>query len=319
MENRSHALLAGLFMVLLLIAAAVAGIWLGRKDVKYETYELISKLPVAGLSIQSQVRYQGLAVGQVQGLSIDQTQPGVIVIRVGVLPDTPVTKGTWGEIATQGVTGISNIDLRDDGAQPERVTTNERDPYEIPIRPGFFQKLQKSGVGMLEDGEAVLDDLREFVSEENAKQFASLLANTNRLSDNLNQSIVQLKPVIESLPNVMSQLEVTLQQFDQVGKQVNELAASAQRTIDYLNSPSGPLQLASQSLAQLQRSAAQLQSSTLPEINRMIDSIADASRSFGRAARDFERSPQSVLFGPAPIAPGPGEQGFEGFKEEPGQ
>ena len=319
MENRSHALLAGLFMVLLLIAAAVVAIWLGRKDVKYETYELISKLPVAGLSIQSQVRYQGLAVGQVQGLSIDPTQPGVIVIRVGVLPDTPVTKGTWGEIATQGVTGISNIDLRDDGNNPERVRTNASDPYEIPIRPGFFQKLQKSGVGMLEDGEVVLDVLRTFVSAENAKQFSSLLSTTNTLADNLNRSIVQIKPVIDALPTVISQIEATLHQFDQVGKQVNQLAGSAQQTIDYLNSPGGPLQLATHSLGQLQRSAAQLQSSTLPEINRMIDSISDASRSFGQAARDFERSPQSVLFGPAPVAPGPGEQGFVGFDREPGQ
>lgn len=316
MENRSHALLAGLFVVVLLVAAAMAAVWLGRKDVKYETYELISTLPVAGLSIQSQVRYQGLAVGQVQGLSIDRNQPGVIIVRIGVYPDTPVTLGTWGEIATQGVTGISNIDLRDDGSNPVRVTTNEQDPYEIPIKPGFFQKLQKSGVGMLEDGEAVLDDLREFLSADNAKSFESLLANADKLADNLNQSVQALKPVIASLPKVVGQLESTLAQFNKFGSNVTALTRSAQQTIDYLNSPAGPLQLATKSLDQLQRSAAQLQSSTLPEVNRMIDSIAEAASSFKEAARDFERTPQSILFGPAPTKPGPGEPGFSGFQGE---
>jgi phospholipid/cholesterol/gamma-HCH transport system substrate-binding protein len=171
MENRSHALLAGLFVLALLAAAAVAAIWLGRKDVTYEPYELVSMYPVAGLSVQSQVRYQGMAVGQVQQVSLDSEKPGAIRVRIGVLPDTPITRGTWAEVATQGVTGISNIELRDDGKNPKRVTTSATDPYHIPVRPGFFQKLQILGVGMLEDADAVLDDIRVFLSSENAERF----------------------------------------------------------------------------------------------------------------------------------------------------
>lgn len=314
MENRSHALLAGLFVLLLLIAAAVAAVWLSQKNVVYQPYELVSKYPVAGLSIQSQVRYQGLAVGQVQGLSIDQSRPGVIRVQIGVLPDTPITEGTWAEIATQGVTGISNIDLRDDGARPQRVTSTPENRYEIPVRPGFFQKLQTAGVGMLEDGEEVLDDLRRFVSEENAQRFTALLEQAESLSTHLNQSVVKLKPAIDTLPQVMQQLDSTLKQFDQFGQDVTVLTDSAQKTIDYLNSPAGPLSVATQSLDQLQRSAAQLQSTTLPQINRMIEDISQASVTFSGAARSFEQTPQSVLFGPAPVRPGPGEPGFEGFR-----
>ena len=314
MENRSHALLAGLFVLLLLIAAALTAIWLSRKDVTYQPYELVSTYPVAGLSIQSQVRYQGMAVGQVQGLSIDRNKPGTIRVQIGVLPDTPITEGTWAEIATQGVTGISNIDLRDDGSQPQLVSSSATDLYAIPVRAGFFQKLQNAGVGMLEDGEAVLDDLRRFVSEDNAKRFSVLLERAETLSGNLNQSVVQLTPAIEALPQVMQQLDTTLKQFDQFGQDVTRLTDAAQKTIDYLNSPVGPLTLATQSLAQLQRLASQLQSTTLPQINRMIENISRASATFSGAARSFEQTPQSVLFGPAPAQPGPGEPGFEGFR-----
>ncbi|MCD8503874.1 MAG: MlaD family protein [Burkholderiaceae bacterium] len=313
MENRSHALLAGLFVLFLAAAAAVTAVWLGRKDVKYEPYVLVSKYPVAGLSIQSQVRYQGMAVGQVQGLSIDKDKPGTIRVQIGVVPDTPITEGTWAEIATQGVTGISNIDLRDDGEQPKRVTSTAADPYEIPVRPGFFQKLQNAGVGMLEDGEEVLDDLRKFITDENAERFTLLLDNAEKLSGSLNDAAIRLKPAIDALPGVIAKLDQTLVKFDQVGTDVTRLTQSAQKTIDYLNSPTGPLTLATQSLAQLQRSAAQLQSSTLPEISRMMDDISAAARSFSGAARLFEQSPDSVLFGPPPAKPGPGEPGFNGF------
>lgn len=316
MENRSHALFAGLFVLVLLAAAAMAAIWFGRKDVVYEPYELVSTYPVAGLSVQSQVRYQGMNVGQVQGLSLDQDSPGTIRVLIGVRPGTPITRGTWAEVATQGVTGISNIDLRDDGRDRQRVTTSVADPYDIPVRPGFFQKLQSLGVGMLEDADAVLDDIRVFLSSENAERFSELLKNTQELTASLNQSVIALEPAIRALPDVMAQIDQTLKTVDGFTSDVTLLTKSAQQTVDYLNSPGGPINMATQSLAQLQRSAAQLQSSTFPEINRALENISEASRSFGETVRQLEQAPQSILFGPAPIKPGPGEAGFGGFTKE---
>ena len=316
MENRSHALFAGLFVLVLLAAAAMAAIWFGRKDVVYEPYELVSTYPVAGLSVQSQVRYQGMNVGQVQGLSLDQDSPGTIRVLIGVRPGTPITRGTWAEVATQGVTGISNIDLRDDGKDPQRVTTSVADPYDIPVRPGFFQKLQSLGVGMLEDADAVLDDIRVFLSTENAERFSELLKNTQELTASLNQSVITLEPAIRALPDVMAQIDQTLKSVDGFTSDITKLTKSAQQTVDYLNSPGGPINMATQSLAQLQRSAAQLQSSTFPEINRALENISEASRSFGETVRQLEQAPQSIFFGPAPIKPGPGEAGFGGFTKE---
>jgi len=316
MENRSHALLAGLFVLALLAAAAVAAIWLGRKDVTYEPYELVSMYPVAGLSVQSQVRYQGMAVGQVQQVSLDSEKPGAIRVRIGVLPDTPITRGTWAEVATQGVTGISNIELRDDGKNPKRVTTSATDPYHIPVRPGFFQKLQILGVGMLEDADAVLDDIRVFLSSENAERFSEVLKSTQELTASLNQSVLSLEPTIQALPAVMAQIDQTLKSVDHLSSDISGLTKASQKMIDDLNGPDGLVRLATQSLAQLQRSVAQLEGSTLPEVNRAIENVSEASRSFVNVAREFEQTPQSILWGPAPIQPGPGEPGFGGFTKE---
>jgi len=316
MENKSHALLAGIFVLLLLVASAMAAVWIGRKDVSYETFELSSRLPVGGLSIQSQVRYQGMAVGQVQGLSIDQNEPGVIHIRIGVLHETPITRGTWGEISTQGVTGISNIDLRDDGSDPERVASTPDNVYQIPIRPGFYQKLQKSGVGMLEDAERVLNELEVFASEENADAFGNILKNTEQLTLAMTQSLQALEPTLQALPALFKRLDVTMAKVDSLTDEVASLAKSARQTVNFLNSPSGPLQIAAASLEQVQRSVAQLQSSTLPEVNRMIESISNASRAFTATTRLFESAPQSVLFGAPTPRPGPGEPGFSGFAKD---
>jgi phospholipid/cholesterol/gamma-HCH transport system substrate-binding protein len=66
MENRSHALLAGLFTLLLVIAGAIGAVWVSKKNVPLLPYELVATSPVTGLSVQSAVRYQGVPVGRVQ-------------------------------------------------------------------------------------------------------------------------------------------------------------------------------------------------------------------------------------------------------------
>jgi len=315
MENRSHAIVAGLFVLVLLAAAAMTAIWIGRKNVVYQTYELVSQLPVGGLSVQSQIRYQGMPVGQVQGLDFDQEHPGSIRIRLGVIPSTPVTKGTWAEISTQGVTGISNIDLRDNGANPERVVSTPEKPYLIPVRPGFLQRLQNTGVEMVEDAETVLRKLEDILSDENTQAFSQIMINARELTASLNQSVAKIEPTLEQLPTLVKDLRHSLGVFDEMGGEFTSLAKSAQNTIDMLNSPTGPFGQAVLSLKQLERSAAQLQSSVLPEVNRMLESLNQASGTFTRTLRELERAPQSLLFGAPAVKAGPGEPGFDGFNQ----
>lgn len=58
MENRSHALLAGLF-VLLLGACAVAALWwFGGKREPTNEYVVVTHKNINGLNLQAQVRYR---------------------------------------------------------------------------------------------------------------------------------------------------------------------------------------------------------------------------------------------------------------------
>ena len=65
MENKSHALAAGIFV--LVVAAMLAGlaVWLTRDNANYEQYELSTRDGVSGLQPQAAVRYKGVAVGKV--------------------------------------------------------------------------------------------------------------------------------------------------------------------------------------------------------------------------------------------------------------
>ena len=137
MENRSHALMAGIFTLVLLAAAAVVAIWIGRDRTQLQPYEIVSATAVSGLNSQSTVRYQGVPVGKVQSLALNPDKPGQVRIRIGVAPSTPITESTWAELGVQGVTGLANVELRDDGSSLKRLTSTAAEPAAIPLRPGF--------------------------------------------------------------------------------------------------------------------------------------------------------------------------------------
>ena len=47
MENRSHALMAGIFTLVLLAAAALVAIWIGRDRTQLQPYEIVPPPPSA--------------------------------------------------------------------------------------------------------------------------------------------------------------------------------------------------------------------------------------------------------------------------------
>ncbi|MBP7545809.1 MAG: MCE family protein, partial [Acidovorax sp.] len=62
MENKAHALAAGVFLILVSTLLAALTWWLTRDNTHYTLYELSSKESVSGLSPQAAVRYKGVAV-----------------------------------------------------------------------------------------------------------------------------------------------------------------------------------------------------------------------------------------------------------------
>jgi len=56
-----------------------------------------------------------------------------------------------------------------------------------------------------------------------------------------------------------------------------------------------------------------LDAQTLPAVSGMASSIDSAARSATTTLRRVGDTPQSLLFGPPPTVPGPGEPGFAGF------
>ena len=94
MENKSHALAAGTFVLVLLALLVALAVWLTRDTSAQRVYELSSKEAVTGLQPQASVRFKGVNVGKVTALGFDPQIPGNVLIRIAINDQAPITAST---------------------------------------------------------------------------------------------------------------------------------------------------------------------------------------------------------------------------------
>jgi phospholipid/cholesterol/gamma-HCH transport system substrate-binding protein len=300
MENRSHALLAGLFTLLLVIAGAIGAVWVSKKNVPLLPYELVASSPVTGLSVQSAVRYQGVPVGRVQSLRFMSDKPGQVRILIGVDPNTPLTESSWAEIVTAGVTGISNVELRDDGKSKKRLVSSADNIHDIPIRPSFLERLQAQSDEVLPALDRIMDQIEKITSDQNIESLQTTMKNVAELSTQLNQSAKLLEPGLKKIPEMVDGVTAMMRRMDDGIVLLTRRLDGAMADISILTRSA-------------QEAIARVNATTLPDLSLLSSSVVDASRTLTRTVRQFGQSPQSFIFGPPRVVPGPGEPGFAGF------
>jgi phospholipid/cholesterol/gamma-HCH transport system substrate-binding protein len=311
MENKSHAFLAGLFTIVLLLAIAAAAFLFNVDRSVRVPYDLIARTNVTGLFADAAVRYRGLDVGKVQSIKFDPSHPGQILVRILVDTRAPITHSTFGSLGFQGVTGIAFIQLDDTGRDLRPLPSSIHAVAQLPMRPGLLDQLQQRGDVLLRKLEKVADDVNNVLSPEMVDQLHGTAASIQKAADGVATLTQQLAPVTGKLPATIDQLDRTLASTNQLitslnrpngpfEMNLNKVGTAAQQAGDALTSMNGTLQDLSSRVGY----------DTLPRVNSLAEDVRSAARSVDRAADTFSTSPRSVLFGAPPAAPGPGEAGF---------
>jgi phospholipid/cholesterol/gamma-HCH transport system substrate-binding protein len=105
MENKAHALAAGIFTVVLGAAVLLAAMWFSGDTREKVPFVIESHYPVTGLNEQAAVRYRGVGIGKVTSIEFDPRDPRIILIGISVDRSVTLTRGTYAELRYQGVTG----------------------------------------------------------------------------------------------------------------------------------------------------------------------------------------------------------------------
>lgn len=306
MENKAHALIAGLFTIVLLTAAILIGVWFNRDREERVPYQIATKLSVPGLNPQADVRYRGLDVGKVDEISFDPQVVGQILVHISVRPDTPITQSTFATLGYQGVTGIAYVQLDDDGSRPVKLHSSSQQVARIEMRPSLFDQLQTRGLAILQQTEEVAKSLNNMLNPANQKAILTAFDNVSKAATEIETIPRQLQPTLAKLPAMTNQAQQTLSSLNTLSKDASALANSLNGITTKLQAPGGTIATITDTAERLGSVAARLEHDTLPLANDARSSI----RALNRTLDTISERPQSVLFGAPVIAPGPGEAGF---------
>jgi len=304
MENRSHALLAGLFTIGLAVGLVIAAAWLGGREGPRVPYVIVSRVGVGGLNRDAPVRYRGVEVGQVDRVRFDPDDQHRILIDISVASETHITTRTFGRLGFQGVTGLAFVELaEEDREEGTPLSTSPLEPARIEMRPSALQEFGDAGQALLVRVNEIAQRLSFLLNEENQVKMANSLASIERITERFVSFQDRLIPTLDSLPRVTGRAEEVLVDGKTLVAEMREVSQQMQTQLKVFDRVGA-------SADQMGTAATDFYGTTLPGLNRLAEKLSRTAESLDRVLEAQSRDPQSLIFGTAPPEPGPGESGF---------
>ncbi len=301
MGKDSFALATGLFMAILIAGIVMLSIWLGGVQHQVKTYIAETRASVTGLKVGSTVYYRGIEAGKVSDIRFDPENPLLIIVTLKIDQDIAFTRGVYAALEMKGVTGLTQIALKDNGDDPAPFPSGQR----ILIKPSLIERLSVSGESMVKQTQELMTRLNHLLSDKNTQYIEQILRNVDMATQKFNLLQDTADNTLEQLPALTAEAHQSLIKINQLADEYTQLSQQLNQEIGTLSQ---------QSLALLQTGTAvgqQLLQTTLPKANLLIMQLQATTRRFDRVGTMIEKDPQMFLFGAEPLQIAPGEPGFK--------
>lgn len=320
MEPKVNYAVVGAFVVLLGVTILGAILWLGKTDYRgiYDRYYVYTRESVAGLSVDSTVKYRGVDVGRVKEVILNPENAEEVRVTLDIVGGTPIKIDTQAVLVTQGLTGLVTLNLTGGSREAPPLTPVAGQAYPVITSvPSLFGRL---------DG-----TLAKLLSEQG---LSTLVANLNGLAHNASSALDEdnrkvLKQILKDLSEVTKVLaersgqidrgvQQAVQAADQSARVTEQLGKQLPTLLDRLSRSAAGLQQMTEDLSRTSRTVGELVGASRPGIEQfsrqtlvdagsLVTELRQLTATLNRVAQQVERQPNVLVLGRSAQTKGPGE------------
>jgi len=320
MEPKVNYTLVGLFIALLGAGLLAGVLWLSRTDYRgvYDRYYTYMDESVTGLSNDSSVKYRGVDVGRVKEAILNPDNPEQVRIALDLVRGTPVKEDTFAVLETQGLTGITTVNLTGGtrAAPLLKAKPGENFPV-IKSQLSFYTQLSRSLARLTANEQlpALLVNLNNLTQEARGLLDAQSRADFKRMVADLAQLTKVIAGRRLELAGSIVKADAALDRFTAVGKKLDErlpdILDETTASVRALRDMTNEITRAGVSLGATvdgsRADIAQFTGQTLPESALVIAEVRQLTATLQRLASELEREPSALVFGRGRPVRGPGE------------
>lgn len=320
MEPKVNYIVVGAFVLLLGATVLGAVLWLGKTDYRgiYDRYYVYTRESVAGLSVDSTVKYRGVDVGRVKEVILNPENSEEVRITLDIVGGTPIKTDTQAVLVTQGLTGLVTLNLTGGTREGPPLAPVPGQMYPVITSvPSLFGRL---------DGA-----LAKLLSEQG---LSNLVANVNGLAQNASlvldeENRAQFRQILKDLGEVTKVLASRSGQVDRGAQHAAEAAERMARLTEHLGTQlpalldrMGKSAMAVQQMtAEVARTSRevgemvgaskpgveQFSRQTLADAGLLVSELRQLTATMNRVAQQVERQPNVLVLGRPGQSKGPGE------------
>lgn len=308
METKANYLTVGIFVLLLFLAGLGFAIWLAESnwDKEFDYYLLLFDGSVTGLSKDSSVSYNGVRVGSVQSVQLDDKDPSKVRVVIRVEEGTPVRADTVGSLAFQGLTGGRFVELtvgsrsadlpqKQPGDRYPRLKTKASSLDQIlegapdimsavskvltQAEKVFSDKNIANVSMMLEEGAYAAGNVRD-ASAEFADLARDLRTEAGNLTEQANKTLLAVEAFANTAEGTSKSIDPMVQDFRTTAQSVTAVAGRLDQVIEQ---NSGPL--------------SDFTSSGLGELSSLLTELRSLTGNLNQVVTRIERDPAQFLLG----------------------
>ncbi len=300
--------LVGAFVLALGAALVGALLWLasgGSLQKKHDIYLAIVDESVAGLSVSAPVKYNGVDVGKVKEIRLQEGNPERVELLFAIQRGTPVKTDTVAVLKTQGLTGIAYVELSGGTREAPLLQAAAAGQYPvIPTKPSLSARLENILTTVLAKLDSTSSSINAILSDENKAAFTAALANIAAVSQTLAARKDALDAAIAGAEKTFNQ---TARAAAQIGPMLERVARSAEALEKMGDEVARTSTLTGKTVDTVGADLKRFTSESLPEFQRLLDEVTVLATSLRRLSEKIEGSPGGILLGRRPVPPGPGE------------